>query len=51
MLVDLFHWSLRDIDETDIETLIPFVFRFPDYRKRNGKGGRTKEVYADQVKL
>lgn len=50
MLVDLFHWSLRDIDDTDIETLIPFVFRYPAYKKR-AKGGRQKEVYADQVEL
>ena len=41
-LVKAFGWSLRDIDETDIESLLPFVFHFA------GVGAGNK-VYCDQV--
>jgi len=46
----MFHWSLREIDLTDIESLIPFVFHYPQWKdargaKRRGNG----RVYADQV--
>jgi hypothetical protein len=40
-LVKAFGWSLREIDETDIETLIPFVRRFG--------GGEDEPEYIDQV--
>jgi len=44
----MFHWSLRDIDLTDIESLIPFVFHYATWK--NGKAApRKKVVYADQV--
>ena len=48
-VVDLFGWSLREIDETDIETLIPFVFEYPKWKS----GNRTlrKQLYADQLEL
>jgi len=49
MLVSMFHWSLREIDETDIESLIPFVFRFPSWKSGQKAGGGRKQVYADQV--
>lgn len=48
-LVDLFGWSLRDIDETDIESLIPFVFEFPNWKAAQ-KGGRRK-LYIDDIDL
>ena len=35
-------WSLRDIDETDIESLIPFVFRMAGT-------GTIDKAYCDQV--
>jgi len=44
----MFHWSLREIDETDIESLIPFVFRYPKWKEENKKG-KPKQKYADQV--
>jgi len=44
----MFHWSLREIDETDIESLIPFVFRYPKWRDEHKKG-KGKRKYADQV--
>lgn len=47
-------WSLYDIDETDIESLLPFVFRYPEYLKEHDGKGSTKNtarVFADQVEL
>ena len=47
MLVDLFHWSLNQIDATDMESLIPFVFRYPRWKgKRNTD---ERRIYADQA--
>jgi hypothetical protein len=47
-LVERWGWSLRDIDETDIESLLPFIFRFAE-----ANGGLAKDasprVYCDQV--
>ncbi len=47
-LVKAFGWSLEDIDETDIDSLIPFLMRFNE-----SEGGerpiKTKKVYVDQV--
>jgi hypothetical protein len=47
-LVERFDWSLRDIDETNVESLLPFIFRL-NYKDR--KGGKTgkRTVAADQV--
>lgn len=43
-LVKAFGWSLRDIDETDIESLLMFVFQV------SGSGSTTvKQAYCDQV--
>ncbi len=42
-LVKAFGWSLRDIDETDIESLLPFVFRVSGT-------GESGLAYADEVK-
>lgn len=42
-----FSWSLRDIDETDIETLLIFVARFG---QTGGKPQAEKPAaYCDQV--
>jgi hypothetical protein len=50
-LAKAFNWSLRDIDETDIESLLPFVARFA--RTQTGAERPTaapkKRVYCDQV--
>lgn len=41
-LVNRFDWSLRDIDNTDVESLLPFLARL------NG-GASESMVYIDQV--
>ena len=48
-LVELFHWSLREIDLTDIESLIPFVFHYPRWKEGRFHSNGAKRVYADQV--
>jgi hypothetical protein len=49
-MVDTFHWSLNEIDQTDIESLIPFVFHYPYWKMKQGSGPTgTKKVYADQA--
>lgn len=45
--MERFGWSLRDIDETDIESLLPFVFRVTG--KNREKPAGPGRVYADQV--
>lgn len=44
----MFHWPLNDIDETDIESLIPFVFEFPKWKGRS-PADRPRQLYADDV--
>lgn len=49
-LAKAFGWSLWEIDETDIESVIGFIHRFTDtdgQRIRNGSTDRKK--YCDQV--
>jgi hypothetical protein len=48
-LVDLFHWPLCQLDATDIESLIPFVFRYPKWKQGHAATGAAKEVFADQA--
>ena len=47
MLVNMFHWSLKDLDETDCESLMDFVNRM------NETGGDLKEseqeVFCDEA--
>jgi hypothetical protein len=46
-LVKAFGWSLRDIDETDVESLLPFIARF---NGSDGTGFQTQQkVFCDQV--
>jgi len=46
--VELFHWSLYEIDRTDIESLIPFMFRYVAWK--NGPSVDGAHVnYVDQV--
>jgi hypothetical protein len=47
--VELFHWSLNDIDETDIESLIPFLFYYPHWKEKNTGKRPAKIIYADQA--
>lgn len=49
VLVDRFGWSLKEIDETDMESLIPFVFEFPRWKHRQGVQERRRQVFADQA--
>jgi hypothetical protein len=44
----LTNWSLVDIDETDIESLIPFMFRYPQWKLEQKKPAR-QEVFADEA--
>ena len=49
-LVESFRWSLHEIDQTDIESLIPFVFHYPHWKEHRSRGnGAVRQVYADQV--
>lgn len=47
-LVERFGWSLRDIDDTDVESLIPFVLRLTG-KKGSTSTGKSAQVYCDQV--
>jgi hypothetical protein len=47
-LVKGFNWSLRDIDETDIESLIPFTFRFTN-PQAGPNASDAKIAYCDEV--
>ena len=53
LIVDVHHWSLRDIDETDMESLIRFFFQYPRWKGKQAtnKGLPTRKVYADQAEL
>jgi hypothetical protein len=48
-MVDVFHWSLFQIDETDIESLIPFIFQYPKWKEKRGVDDRRKQLFADEV--
>jgi hypothetical protein len=41
-------WSLRDIDETDCESLISFVLHLTKNNKKSGAPG-IRRAYADEV--
>jgi len=46
----MFHWSLREIDLTDIESLIPFIFHYPRWKEERFSGnGHSRQAYADQI--
>jgi hypothetical protein len=47
----MFHWSVREIDETDIESLIPFVFRYPQWKESLKAKPSQKAAYADQINI
>jgi hypothetical protein len=49
VLVDVFGWSVFEIDRTDIESLIPFVLRYPQWKKERAGGGPKRAVFVDQV--
>jgi len=46
-LAQAFGWSLRDIDETDIESLLPFVARIG--KQKSAAGGKPETAYCDEV--
>lgn len=48
MLVEKFHWSMRDLDESDMESVLRFVKHYPRW-KENGKRTKPKALYADQI--
>jgi hypothetical protein len=52
-LVDLFHWPLNEIDAMDIESLLPFVQRYPIWKaaKVETGGTATHKVFADEFEL
>ena len=45
------HWTLADLDRTDIESLIPFFFRLIDSaeEEENGSIIRNQNTYCDQA--
>jgi len=50
--VERFGWSLRDIDDTDIESLLPFIYRFAATAGKDGKPkAKTtgKKAFIDQI--
>lgn len=49
--MDLFHWSPNEIDESDIETLIPLVFRYPQWKQQQKQPAaqQRQEIYVDEV--
>ncbi len=47
-LVRAFGWSLHDIDETAVESLLPFVGRFGK-QKEKGTPAPRRTAYADEV--
>jgi hypothetical protein len=47
--VELFHWALNDIDETDIESLIPFVFGYPEWKKTRSAASKRRMLFADEA--
>ena len=44
-LVGRYGWSLHQIDQTDMESLLEFVL----YQGRGAAGGQGRTAYADQV--
>lgn len=48
-LVSACGWSLNDIDDTDIESLIPFAFEYPKWMSERSSGEGRRKVYADQA--
>jgi hypothetical protein len=45
-LAERLSWSLRDIDETDITSLVDFIKR---YTESGGGSAAPKKTFADQV--
>lgn len=51
-LAERFGWSLRDIDETDVESLMGFVRRVAGKQVSEGKGQVRRDkrlAYCDEV--
>lgn len=49
-MVDTFGWNLADLDRTDIESLLPFLFHCPEWKRRQKSGAvKGQQIFADQV--
>jgi len=49
-LVDLFHWSLAEIDAADMESLITFIFHYPRWKGAEATSGAPRrKQFVDQV--
>lgn len=48
-LAKAFGWSLWEIDETDVESLVGFVNRFTDTQGKTPQASRQQKAYCDQV--
>lgn len=49
MLARAFGWSLRDIDETDVSSLLAFVRRFNETHAGAAGERPPRRAYADEV--
>ncbi len=47
--MDRVGWSLVDIDATDIESLIPFMFRYPSWKGESKTKQTRRKLYADEA--
>jgi hypothetical protein len=49
--VDLFGWSLQEIDETNMESLLPFIFHYPKWKRNKSEiaPGLANTTYCDEV--
>jgi hypothetical protein len=47
VLVDVFGWSLYEIDRTDIHTLLPFIFHYPKWK--GGERHAHPKAFCDEV--
>ena len=48
-MVDAFHWSIHDIDASDMESLIAFITYYPRWKKQAREKTGVTTQYADEA--
>jgi hypothetical protein len=48
-LAKAFGWSLWEIDETDVESLVGFINRFTDTQGKTIQASGPRKTFCDQV--